>query len=75
MSRIPTPVTIEAAPVTTRPLLEAVKKQLGVVPNMFRLISNKPPRTRRLSGTLQRPKQGGAAGGDPCASGAGGGPR
>ena len=42
MSRIPTPATIEAAPVASRPLLEAVKKQLGVVPNMFRLISNSP---------------------------------
>jgi uncharacterized peroxidase-related enzyme len=40
MSRIPTPATIDAAPVASRPLLEAVKKQLGVVPNMFRLIAN-----------------------------------
>lgn len=42
MSRIPTPTTIEAAPAAARPLLEAVKKQLGVVPNMFRLIANSP---------------------------------
>ncbi|HUC19775.1 MAG TPA: carboxymuconolactone decarboxylase family protein [Acetobacteraceae bacterium] len=42
MSRIPTPATIEAAPQTARPLLEAVKKQLGTVPNMFRLIANSP---------------------------------
>ena len=42
MSRIPTPATIEAAPTASRPLLEGVKKQLGVVPNMFRLISNSP---------------------------------
>jgi uncharacterized peroxidase-related enzyme len=42
MSRIPTPATIEAAPVASRPMLEAVKKQLGVVPNMFRLISSSP---------------------------------
>ncbi len=40
MSRIPTPATITDAPVASQPLLEAVKKQLGVVPNMFRLISN-----------------------------------
>ena len=42
MSRIPTPATIEAAPAASRPLLDAVKKQLGVVPNMFRLVSNSP---------------------------------
>jgi len=42
MSRIPTPVAIDAAPAASRPLLEAVKKQLGVVPNLFRLVSNSP---------------------------------
>lgn len=42
MSRIPTPATIEAAPEASQPLLEAVKKQFGVVPNMFRLISASP---------------------------------
>jgi hypothetical protein len=42
MSRISTPATIDAAPAASRPLLEAVKKQLGVVPNMFRLIANSP---------------------------------
>jgi uncharacterized peroxidase-related enzyme len=42
MSRIPTPATIEAAPVASQPMLEAVKKQLGVVPNLFRLVSTSP---------------------------------
>ena len=42
MSRISTPATIEAAPAAARPLLEAVKKQLGVVPNLFRLVSVSP---------------------------------
>jgi len=42
MSRIPTPASIEAAPANARPLLEAVKKQLGVVPNLFRLVANSP---------------------------------
>jgi uncharacterized peroxidase-related enzyme len=42
MSRIPTPATIADAPTASQPLLEGVKKQLGVVPNMFRLISNSP---------------------------------
>jgi uncharacterized peroxidase-related enzyme len=42
MSRIPTPATIEAAPAQSRPLLEAVQKQLGSVPNLFRLVANSP---------------------------------
>jgi len=42
MSRIPTPADIEAAHNNSRPTLEAVKKQFGVAPNMFRLISNSP---------------------------------
>ncbi|MBX9588064.1 MAG: carboxymuconolactone decarboxylase family protein [Hyphomonadaceae bacterium] len=42
MSRITTPADIEAAPAASRPLLQAVKDQLGVTPNMFRLISNSP---------------------------------
>jgi alkylhydroperoxidase family enzyme len=42
MSRIPTPASIDAAPTASHPLLEGVKKQLGIVPNMFRLIANSP---------------------------------
>lgn len=42
MSRIPIPTTIEAAPPASQPLLQAVKKQLGVAPNLFRLVSNSP---------------------------------
>ncbi len=42
MSRIPTPATIADAPASAQPLLEAVNKQLGLVPNMFRLISTSP---------------------------------
>ena len=42
MSRIPTPTTIETAPEASRPMLEAVKKTLGSVPNLFRLVSNSP---------------------------------
>jgi uncharacterized peroxidase-related enzyme len=55
MSRIPTPATIEAAPVASQPLLEAVKKQLGVVPNLFRLVANSPAALKGyldLSGAL-----------------------
>jgi len=42
MSRIPTPATIEDAPAAARPMLEGVRSQLGVAPNMFRLIANSP---------------------------------
>ncbi|MBO0333906.1 carboxymuconolactone decarboxylase family protein [Sneathiella sp. CAU 1612] len=42
MSNIPTPATIEDAPQASQELLEAVKKQLGSVPNLFRIVSNSP---------------------------------
>ena len=42
MSRLNTPATIEASPAAAQPMLEAVKKQLGVVPNLFRLVGNSP---------------------------------
>ncbi len=42
MSRITTPTSIEVSPTASQPLLSAVQKQLGSVPNMFRLIGNSP---------------------------------
>ena len=42
MSRIPTPATIEAAPNASQAMLQAVKKQLGVAPNLFRLVATSP---------------------------------
>ena len=42
MTRIPIPGTIDTSPVASRPLLEAVAKQLGSVPNLFRLVANSP---------------------------------
>jgi uncharacterized peroxidase-related enzyme len=57
MSRIPTPATIDAAPAASRPLLEAIKTQLGVVPNLFRLVSNSPAALEGylgLSGALSK---------------------
>ena len=42
MPRLNIPVTIDAAPAASRPLLEAVKKQIGSTPNLFRLVSNSP---------------------------------
>lgn len=42
MSRIHTPSSIDTAPAASRPLLEAVNKQLGSVPNLFRIVANSP---------------------------------
>lgn len=41
MSRLAIP-TRDEAPAASQPVLDAVHKQLGVVPNMFRLISQSP---------------------------------
>ncbi|RUL75953.1 carboxymuconolactone decarboxylase family protein [Dyella choica] len=41
MSRFPIP-TVDAAPAASKPILDAVHKQLGVVPNLFRLIGTSP---------------------------------
>ena len=42
MARIHTPTSIETSPAGSQPLLEAVKKQLGSVPNLFRVVGNTP---------------------------------
>jgi uncharacterized peroxidase-related enzyme len=42
MSRIQTPATIAEAPAASQPLLQAVNKQLGTVPNLFRVVANSP---------------------------------
>jgi uncharacterized peroxidase-related enzyme len=42
MSRIATPASIDAAPAASQPLLHAVQRQLGSVPNLFRVVSNSP---------------------------------
>jgi len=42
MSRIATPSSIDNAPSAAQPLLHAVEKQLGSVPNLFRVVSNSP---------------------------------
>ena len=64
MSRIPTPATIDAAPAASRPLLEAVKKQLGLVPNMFRLVANSPAALEGYLGLSGALNKGAAAGAD-----------
>ena len=42
MSRLPIPASIEESPAAAQPPLQAVKKQLGVVPNLFRLLGTSP---------------------------------
>lgn len=59
MSRLPIPATIEEAPAASHGLLEAVKKQLGVVPNLFRLVASSPAALEGylgMSGALARGK-------------------
>jgi len=41
MSRITIP-TVDQSPIASKPLLDAVHKQLGVVPNLMKLIGNSP---------------------------------
>ncbi|WP_010188519.1 carboxymuconolactone decarboxylase family protein [Sphingomonas sp. PAMC 26605] len=57
MSRLATPATIDGAPAASQHMLEAVEKQLGVVPNMFRLVANSPAALEgylALSGALAK---------------------
>ncbi|WP_417497686.1 carboxymuconolactone decarboxylase family protein [Maricaulis sp.] len=55
MSRIAIPATTADTPAASQPLLQAVEKQLGTVPNMFRMIANSPSALKgylALSGAL-----------------------
>jgi uncharacterized peroxidase-related enzyme len=49
MSRITVP-SFETAPAASQPMLEAVKKQLGVIPNSFRVLSLSPAALQGLLG-------------------------
>jgi uncharacterized peroxidase-related enzyme len=49
MSRITIPAR-EAVPAASKPLLDAVEKQLGVVPNLFRLVGLSPAALQGLLG-------------------------
>jgi uncharacterized peroxidase-related enzyme len=60
MSRLTIP-TVESSPTASLPLLEAVKKQLGVVPNLMKLVGNSPAALEgylSLSGALAKGKLG-----------------
>lgn len=50
MSRIPTPTSIDTSPASAQPLLQAVQKQLGSVPNLFRIVANSPAGLEGLLG-------------------------
>jgi uncharacterized peroxidase-related enzyme len=50
MSRFPIAPTIDAAPAAAQPLLKAVNAQLGVVPNLFRLLAASPAALEGLLG-------------------------
>lgn len=59
MSRIAIPATIADAPEASRPLLEAVAKQLGSAPNLFRAVALSPQALEGylgLSGALAKGK-------------------
>ncbi|HQT90049.1 MAG: alkylhydroperoxidase [Acidiphilium sp. 37-64-53] len=49
MSRMTVP-SFETAPAASQPMLEAVKKQLGVIPNSFRVLSLSPAALQGLLG-------------------------
>ena len=49
MSRIAIP-TRDAAPAASQPILDAVNKQLGIVPNLFRLVANSPAALAGMTG-------------------------
>jgi len=52
MSRLAIPTSIETAPAASQPLLQGVKKQLGLAPNVFRLTSNSPAALEGYVGLL-----------------------
>lgn len=57
MTRLAIPATTADAPAASQPLLQGVEKQLGLVPNMFRLIANSPAALEgylALSGALAK---------------------
>lgn len=57
MPRISQPATIAEAPAASQPLLDAVVKQLGTAPNLFRLVATSPQALEgylALSGALAK---------------------
>lgn len=59
MSRLMTAASIDTAPAASQPLLQNVRKQIGSVPNMFRLVASSPAALEgylALSGALAKGK-------------------
>lgn len=59
MTRLPVPATVAETPAASQPLLAAVEKQLGSVPNLFRLLGSNPAALEGylgLSGALGKGK-------------------
>lgn len=57
MSRLAIAPSVETSPAASQPLLEMVKKKLGVVPNIFRLVAASPAALEgflQLSGALAK---------------------
>ena len=57
MSRLTVPPSVEQSPAASQPFLQAVKEQLGVVPNLFRLLGTSPQALQgflELSGALSK---------------------
>jgi uncharacterized peroxidase-related enzyme len=52
MSRLLTPATIDVAASASQPMLKAVEKQLGSVPNLFRMVANSPAALEGYVGLL-----------------------
>ena len=52
MSRISTPASIADSPEASRPMLNAVNAQLGVTPNLFRMVANSPAALEGYVGLL-----------------------
>ena len=71
MSRITTPAIIDAAPAASHGLLEAVKKQLGWTPNLFRLVGVSPAALEGYLGMSGALEQGRVARANPRAHRAG----
>lgn len=61
MPRIP-PVPFATAPERVRPLLEALKKKLGAVPNLFATIGQSPPSLQALLGAMEALEKGALSG-------------
>jgi len=53
MSRIAFPASAADAPAASRPLLDEVNKQLGVVPNLFRLVALSPAALEAYLGLIR----------------------